>query len=139
MRVIADPQALRQTTLGQVGVRFALGGLVTAAAGMIATKWGPVVGGLFLAFPAICPASLTLVGKHEQDNKEADGEDGKQSGIDDAAVDAAGAAIGSIGLVAFAGVVWGLADATPSWATLLLATIAWAAVSGVGWVIRQLA
>jgi hypothetical protein len=36
---------------------------MTAIPGWIASKYGPVVGGLFLAFPAIFPASATLVEK----------------------------------------------------------------------------
>jgi hypothetical protein len=32
--------------------------------GLIAARFGPVVGGLFLAFPAIFPASATLIEKH---------------------------------------------------------------------------
>jgi Protein of unknown function (DUF3147) len=38
-------------------VRFAFGGAVTALAGVIAKRYGPGVGGLFLAFPAIFPAT----------------------------------------------------------------------------------
>ncbi len=38
----------------------------SVAAGLIANKWGPGVGGLFLAFPAIFPASVGLVEKHEK-------------------------------------------------------------------------
>ena len=50
-------------------IRFVLGGAMTAMAGWIASKYGPVVGGLFLAFPAIFPASATLVEKHEREKK----------------------------------------------------------------------
>ena len=32
-------------------------------------RWGPGIGGLFLAFPAIFPASATLVEKHEKQKK----------------------------------------------------------------------
>jgi hypothetical protein len=41
-----------------------LGGVVTVVAGLLAKHYGPVFGGLFLAFPAIFPASATLVDKH---------------------------------------------------------------------------
>jgi hypothetical protein len=34
-------------------LRFVLGGLATIVARLIAEHWGPVVGGLFLAFPAM--------------------------------------------------------------------------------------
>jgi hypothetical protein len=49
------------------GLHF--GGAVTVAAGLIANKWGPGVGGLFLAFPAIFPGSATLVEKHKKQKR----------------------------------------------------------------------
>jgi Protein of unknown function (DUF3147) len=42
-------------------VRFVLGGFATVVAGLVADIWGPVGGGLFLAFPAIFCASATLI------------------------------------------------------------------------------
>ena len=45
-------------------------GLITAVAGIIAKQFGPGIGGLFLAFPAIFPASATLIEKHEKQKKE---------------------------------------------------------------------
>jgi len=50
--------------------------LVTAVAGIIANKFGPAIGGLFLAFPAIFPASATLIEKHEKEKKEKQGFEG---------------------------------------------------------------
>jgi hypothetical protein len=51
-------------------LRFVLGGLATIVAGLIAEHWGPVVGGLFLAFPAIFCATATLIEKHERERKQ---------------------------------------------------------------------
>ncbi len=51
-------------------IRFLFGGLITVAAGIIAKRFGPGIGGLFLAFPAIFPASATLIEKHEKEKKE---------------------------------------------------------------------
>jgi hypothetical protein len=79
--------------------------------------------GLFLAFPAILPASLTLVKKHE--GEEAAGDH------------AAGAVAGSIGLLAFSALVWALAAHLAAWGLLLLATIAWLAVSVIVWLLGQ--
>ena len=45
---------------------------------MIAPKWGPGIGGLFLAFPAIFPASDTLIEKHERRRKQKKGLQGAQ-------------------------------------------------------------
>jgi hypothetical protein len=61
MRIKADLSALAQTKWHDYAVRFLFGGFITALAGIIAKKFGPGIGGLFLAFPAILPASATLI------------------------------------------------------------------------------
>jgi hypothetical protein len=70
MRVQVDFAALKDTKWYQAALRFCCGGLATAATGIIAKKYGPSVGGIFLAFPAILPASATLIEKHERQRKE---------------------------------------------------------------------
>jgi hypothetical protein len=62
--------ALKETSPKDYAVRFVLGGLVTVATGLIATKFGPAVGGLFLAFPAIFPATATLIASQQKEKKE---------------------------------------------------------------------
>jgi hypothetical protein len=52
--------ALAKTKWYEYPVRFAFGGAITVIAGTLASHFGPVLGGLFLAFPAIFPASATL-------------------------------------------------------------------------------
>jgi hypothetical protein len=128
--------ALRATRWYEYLIRFALGGLVTAGTGAIANLFGPETGGLFLAFPAIFGASATLIEKHERQRKERAGLQGARRGKDAVALDAAGAALGSLGLLAFAATVWGL---SPGWSRLALpaATVAWAAVSMFLWSIRR--
>jgi hypothetical protein len=61
-----------------------------------------VFGGLFLAFPAIFPASATLVEKHETEKKRQAGIIDNSRGRKAAALDARGAALGSLGLACFA-------------------------------------
>jgi len=61
MKVSANFSALKKTKWYEYAVRFLLGGSVTVIAGLLAKYYGPVFGGLFLAFPAIFPASATLV------------------------------------------------------------------------------
>ena len=61
-------------------VRFVFGGAITVGAGLLARKFGPAVGGLFLAFPAIFPASATLIEKHEREKKERKGSTGERRG-----------------------------------------------------------
>jgi Protein of unknown function (DUF3147) len=69
MRTCFDLSALAKTKWYEYAVRFAFGGVVTVFAGLVAKHFSPVVGGLFLAFPAIFPASATLVEKHEEEKK----------------------------------------------------------------------
>jgi len=102
MQVQVDLSALGKTKWYEFAVRFFFGGLITAVAGIIAKQWGPVVGGLFLAFPAIFPASATLIQKHEKQKKEKEGLDGRERGRQAASIGAAGSAVGSIGLLFFA-------------------------------------
>jgi hypothetical protein len=86
--------------------RIPFGGLITAVAGVIAKKFGPVIGGLFLALPEIFPASATLIEKHEKQKKEEKGLRGTRRGREAASVDAAGSAMGSAGLLVFASIFW---------------------------------
>jgi hypothetical protein len=60
MLIKTDWSVLRKTKWNDYAVRFVLGGSITVIAGLIARKFGLGVGGLFLAFPAIFPASATL-------------------------------------------------------------------------------
>lgn len=137
MHIEVDPSALRRTKWHQYAVRFFFGGLITAIAGVIAKKYGAEVGGLFLAFPAIFPASATLIEKHEEERKQEHGLDGTERGREAASIDAAGAAMGSIGLFIFALLVWRLLPAHRSWLVLTGATLAWLAISILVWKIRR--
>ncbi|GAA4606276.1 putative membrane protein (GlpM family) [Actinoplanes octamycinicus] len=117
----ASADKLRKPPARDWVIRFAFGAAVSALAAIVAKVWGPAAGGLFLAFPAILLASLTLVAKEE--------------GAHRAREDARGAALGALGLVAFGLVVWA---GTPRWpvvVTLLAATLAWAVVSGVAYLV----
>src|SRR6266571_6459133 len=137
MLVKLDFSAVRRTRWHEYATRFVFGGAVTAFAGIIANHFGPGVGGLFLAFPAIFPASATLIEKHERERKEERGLAGKRRGREAAAVDAAGAALGSIGLLVFASVAWRLLPRYAAWMVLPLGTLAWAAVSVLLWMARH--
>ena len=137
MRVKIDPSALLKTRWHEFAVRFLFGGLITAIAGLIAKKFGPGVGGLFLAFPAIFPASATLIEKHEKQRKERAGLHGFARGRKAAGVDAAGAAIGGVGLLAFAWLVKALIGSHGAWLALTGATVGWLAVSLLLWQVRK--
>jgi hypothetical protein len=135
MIVRLKASALRDVRWYEYAVRFALGGAMTAIAGFIASRFGPAVGGLFLAFPAIFPASATLIEKHVRERKEKAGLSGARRGREAAALDAAGAMLGSLGLAAFAVVIW-LAIEWSAALALVLATAAWLAVAVVAWIVR---
>ena len=121
----------------EYAVRFVFGGIVTVLAGLIAKNFGPGVGGLFLAFPAIFPAGATLIEKHEKQKKERAGINGTQRGRTAAGLDAAGAAIGTIGLLCFALLVWQLITSYQPWIVLAAATFTWLTVSVLIWHLRQ--
>jgi hypothetical protein len=137
MRVEADFASLKQTNFREHIVRFVLGGAVTVAAGLIARRWGPVIGGLFLAFPAIFPAGATLIEQHEVKRKREIGRDGRRRGREAAALDALGASFGAVGLAAFAVVLWLFLPGHSSWSALALSLAAWAGVSGALWILRK--
>jgi len=111
--------------------------LITAVAGVIAKQFGPSLGGLFLAFPAIFPASATLIEKHEKQKKEKEGLQGTQRAREAASVDAAGSAMGSMGLFVFALLVWQFVPRHSALPVLTGATIAWLAVSVLFWLVRK--
>ena len=129
MKVHADFSALRRTKWYEYAIRFLFGGIITAITGMIAKKFGPQVGGLFLAFPAIFPATATLLEKHEKQKKEQKGLNGTKRGRLAAGGDAAGAAMGTGGVLVFALIVWKLLPGRSGSMVLAAATLAWAFVA----------
>jgi TctA family transporter len=136
MNIRINPSALRETRWHEYLTRFVLGGLATVATGAIANVFGPETGGLFLAFPAIFCASATLIEKHERERKEKVGLRGTRRGKEAAALDAAGAALGSLGLLAFGAAIWLLAPRS-AWLALVVGSAAWFAVSVFLWSIRR--
>ena len=105
---------LREVKPGEMAVRFVFGAGVALGAGILGTLAGAKFGGLFLAFPAILPASLTLIEKKE--------------GLSKAWADASGGALGAVGMSAFALTATLLLPWNPV-AALLLALLAWAVIS----------
>lgn len=128
---------LRETKWYEYLLRFLFGGAITALTGVIGKHWGPVVAGLFLGFPAIFPASATLVQKHTRESKARKGLHGEQRGIEAAADDALGATIGSAGLVIFAFISWRLFPRHSPALVLPLATAAWLAAASSLWLARK--
>ena len=133
MTISIDLSGLKRTKWYEFAIRFLAGALITALVGVIAKNFGPGVGGLFLAFPSIFPAAASLIESHEKKKKGRVGLDGETRGRQATALDAAGAALGSIGLIAFAIIVWQGLPGHNSALVLASATLAWLAVSGLLW------
>jgi len=89
-----------------------------------------LVGGLFLAFPAIFPAGATLIEKHEQRRSRAVGTLRARRSV---ALDAAGAGLGAFGLLTLGFLVWKLFPALSANASLLIAAAGWFAISLLAW------
>ena len=137
MLVRIDSSTVKQTRWHEFAVRFVLGGLITAFAGIIGHKYGPYVGGLFLAFPAIFPASATLLDKHEKQKKQRAGLNGRARARQLVSLDAAGTAMGSIGLFVFALLIHECIRQYSIWLVIGGATVIWLVVSILGWYIRK--
>lgn len=132
-KIVVNFGGLRRTRWHEYGIRFLAGGTITALVGIIGKKFGPGIGGLFLAFPAIFPASATLVEKHELEKKRNSGMNGLLRSREVAGVDAAGAVMGSLGLLAFALFVSSLLLRQPAWQVLFAGALIWMAVSAAVW------
>ena len=137
MIVKLDLGSVRSTTWGEYATRFVFGGAVTLVAGLIADKFGPGVGGLFLAFPAIFPAGASLIEKKQRKKRRRAGMKGDNRGRLAAGVDAAGTAMGCLGLIGFAATAWKLLPYRALWESLALATGVWALVAVTVWVLHR--
>ena len=112
-----DLGTLRKQKAGDYLVRFAFGAGISAVAAIIGIELGPKLGGVLLAFPAILPASLTLIER--------------KSNRDEAVVDATGAIIGAVALIVFA--------AAAAWAMPRLDPILSVVLAGVLWAVSAIA
>jgi uncharacterized protein DUF3147 len=115
---VGEGPALRPSKLSDVRprdlvIRFLAGGATSVVAGAVTLALGARVGGLFLAFPAILAASLTLIAEDEDTSQ--------------AREDARGAVVGGFAMAAFATVA-ALSLTSLSGATAL-------ALAGAGWAV----
>jgi hypothetical protein len=138
MRIKIDFSSLRETQWHEYLTRFLLGGAITVVTGLIASHFGPVFGGLFLAFPAIFPAGATLIEKHERDKKRRAGIPNTIRGRLSAALDARGAAMGTFALAAFGLLVWKLLPFYNAALVLSAAVALWLALAILIWRMRKL-
>ena len=118
LRPALDLGALRGVRVSELGIRFLFGFAISVAAALLAERFGPRLGGMFLGFPAILPASLTLIEeKHRSQHL--------------AGSNAIGAILGAAALIGFALVAVPLLVRLPLLLALLIATLAWLLI-GVG-------
>lgn len=114
---------LHRTKLHEWVIRFAFGGVISLLAGYVGLKWGPAIGGLFLGFPSIFPATMTLLKNHQGRREAAEG------GV--------GTSIGSLGLIVFAIIVFVTARTWSPVSSFGAAILGWFAASTIMW--RKLA
>jgi hypothetical protein len=114
-----DPGKVTEARPRDLLIRFAAGAVTSIVAGALTLAFGARVGGIFLAFPAILAASLTLI--EEQDDSV------------DAREDARGATLGGVALIAFAAVAAATLGHLPPALALLIATGAWLAAALLGY------
>jgi hypothetical protein len=138
VKILINLAVLRQVKWYEHFTRFLLGGLISVVAGLIAKAFGPTVGGLFLAFPAIFPASATLLDKHEREKKQKVGIPVTIRGRLAVGLDARGAAMGSLALAAFAWVIWKMLPHANPPGVLGAAFALWIALAIAIWRVRKL-
>jgi hypothetical protein len=138
MVIKIDLASLRRTKWHDYLTRFFLGGAMTVLAGLIAKHFGPVLGGLFLAFPAIFPAGATLLDRAQREKKRRAGIAATQRGRLAVALDARGAAMGAVAMGVFALFVWRELPTHPAVGVLACAVGLWMAVAAAIWRLRRL-
>jgi hypothetical protein len=109
------PGKLRKVGARAVIVRFVAGAATSVVAAVLTLVFGPRVGGVMLAFPAILAASLTLIA--EEDDRE------------QARQDARGSVAGAAALGGFAILGAVLFDQLPGGVVLVIAGTAWLLVA----------
>lgn len=96
-------------------IRFAFGAAISTAASIIGLGAGSRIGGIFLAFPAILPATLTLIEK-EHSVRSAENDD-------------LGSILGAAALAVFGGLTWFLVRHDGAPIGLSAAALAWLATA----------
>jgi hypothetical protein len=116
-----QPAKLKEVGASDLVVRFAFGALISVVAAVVGLLWNAKAGGMFLAFPAILPATLTLIEK-KQSKREAEEDD-------------EGATLGSVAMFAFAATATWALTALPAGLSLAAASGAWLSVAALLYVV----
>jgi hypothetical protein len=104
-------RSLRQAGPRDLAIRFTFGAAISAGAAMIAILANPRFAGVFLAFPAILPATLTLIERKASEEEAIEAGDG--------------AILGAAALILFGGLVWWLVPRIGAPSALVVATAGW--------------
>lgn len=120
-RPALDASKIKDITAEELGLRFLAGALVSILSGALTLAFGPRVGGVLLAAPAIMAATLTLIAREED--------------AIDAREDARGAIVGACALTLFAAVAAMTLGHLAGGLALLAATIVWVVAAVLGYVI----
>ncbi|HWE09557.1 MAG TPA: DUF3147 family protein [Solirubrobacteraceae bacterium] len=110
-----NPRRVLKVRRRDLLVRFVAGGVTSIVSGAVTLAFGPRIGGILLAFPAILGASMTLI--EEQEDSE------------EAREDARGAIGGACGLTVFAIVAALTFGHVGGGLALLLAAVGWAVIA----------
>lgn len=117
-----DLGELRRVRGRDLAIRFGFGAAISAVAGIVGIAFGPLIGGALLAFPAILPATLTLIETEE--------------GTDAAVADVRGSILGAVALELFAVVAYFTTSRMGLAVGLLAALGAWVLVALGLYVVR---
>jgi hypothetical protein len=133
MIIHIDLDGLRRTRWYEYIVRFGFRWVDHRGGGLDHPSLGACHRWPFPCFSGDLSSRATLVEKHETQKKKRAGLQGVIRGREAAALDAAGAALGCIGLAGFALVVWQLLVPYGPWMVLAGASLLWLGVSGICW------
>lgn len=114
-RPALKPERVREVGFRELAIRFIAGALTSVAAGVVTLVFGARIGGLFLAFPAILAASLTLI---EQEEDAANARE-----------DARGAIVGGLAMATFAAIATVMFVSLNAALALSVATVGWLVVA----------
>lgn len=131
------PSALKESKPHEYLMRFFFGGACCVLAGLVAKHYGAAIGGLFLAFPAIFPAGASLIESHERTKKREIGKSGTIRGRMAAGSDAAGSALGCVGLGLFGLTVWLLLPHLNPVLCIGIASVVWIVIAPALWELRK--
>jgi hypothetical protein len=135
--ITVKPDAVNSNTAGEYLTRFLFGGVTCMIAGVAGNHFGPVVAGLLMAFPAIYPASITLLIDHEKQKRANAGLDGTKRGRLLAAMDSQGTTFGCVGLMVFGLAMWKLLARSGMGWSMVVATVAWFVAAALCWQIQR--